>query len=360
MFFTTTLKENDLDYLLNYIYPEMDIDAGKIPVNYRILEPYRLIFTTSKQDEGDNYINNCFISPKGSLYAALSVEEFSEINDMKQLHKHDFFEFMFVIDGEVYVNIENSRHLYKKGSCCILNRNVRHSEEYSTSFQIVFLQLSASLARDIYADLCLDYFDIEKLKPASDMKIFLETNLDNNNFAEKDYVDFIPATDHEYLIEKVHGLFDNITRNTMAPNIGTSIEIKNQLTQLINFMSAPNNFSTTPIQIGSDAESALFNNITGAMIESDGRISRSQLSEMLHYSGAYLNAICKKYSGLSLFDYGMTYCMKKAAELLSTTNENIGSIEASLGFTNHTHFYKMFKSTYDMTPAEYRRTYPHR
>ena len=88
--------------------------------------------------------------------------------------------------------------------------------------------------------------------------------------------------------------------------------------------------------------------------DTDGRISRSELEQILNYSGNYLNTIVKKYTHKCLFDYGQTFCMKKAATLLKETTSSISEIMEELHFTNTTHFYKCFKEHYHMTPNQFR------
>ena len=360
MYNLTNGKRKLIENLENYndmVYPEMNLFKGIVPKQYRLLEPYRLIFSTQNSDKENGFFSTCFVSPKETLYSVLSNEEFSDFKTSLTLHNHDFFEIMFVLDGSIYVNVENERHLYTKGSCCILNRTIMHAEEYSSDYSIVFLQISHHFMESIYNDMHLDFFDCEKKPISSDMEDFLKTNLSNSN-KKKDYVDFIPEKNLDYLERTMHMYFDRITRETLEPSLGSSVKIKTMMIKLIYFLLSPDNFSTTPLKIGTDSESALFNNIFLAMTESDGRITRSELAEKLNYSGSYLNEICKKFSGLSLFDYGMTFTMKKASELLTTTNLNISDIEAQLGFSNHTHFYKIFKNTYGVTPAAYRKTKP--
>ncbi|MFW2551437.1 helix-turn-helix domain-containing protein [Klebsiella pneumoniae] len=46
--------------------------------------------------------------------------------------------------------------------------------------------------------------------------------------------------------------------------------------------------------------------------------------------------------------------MKKAEKLLTTTDISISEIMKELGFTNSTHFYKLFKEKYGTTPKKYR------
>jgi AraC-like DNA-binding protein len=83
-------------------------------------------------------------------------------------------------------------------------------------------------------------------------------------------------------------------------------------------------------------------------------MSRVELEQQLNYSGDYLNRIVNKYSGMCLFDYGMNFCLKKAAQYLIETNESINTIATRLNFSNRTHFYNLFKGKYGVTPKEYR------
>ena len=199
-------------------------------------------------------------------------------------------------------------------------------------------------------------FQVEKLASTSAINDFFTNNLSSDADTNKAYVDFIP-TDDEIIAKTLHDYFDQITHATLDPKLGSTITIMSLFKKLFMYMSMEENFSTAPVQIGSSAEYTLFTEIVAAMEETNGRISRSQLSNKLNYSGSYLNEICKKYSGLSLFDYGMTFCMKKAAHLLVSSSDNITDIGYALGFTNKTHFYKIFHETYGMTPAAYRRNH---
>ena len=61
------------------------------------------------------------------------------------------------------------------------------------------------------------------------------------------------------------------------------------------------------------------------------------------------NTIVHKYTGMCLYDYGMTFTLKKAEHLLSDTTASISSIALQLGFNNRTHFYKIFKEKYGIT-----------
>lgn len=355
MFYSTNLPNADPAEIARDLFPDMNEVTGKVAANYTLRTPYRLIFSSMKSDEPDDYYSNCFIAPDITLYYQASKEETQIVIHRAHLHKHDFFEFMFVLSGEIYVNIENARHLYRKGSCCILNRNVMHTEEYHTDFRIVFLQISSELMQRLNDELRLSFFSVERERPSSVMSDFIRNNTSSVTDTHRAYVDLIPLGDNKEITKTLHDYFDQITHETLDPGIGSTFMILTLLKKILLYISVSDYFSTTPVQIGSDTEYALFEEIEHTMAESTGRISRSQLANKLNYSGAYLNEICKKYSGLSLFDYGMTFCMKKAARLLESSSDNITDIGIYLGFTNRSHFYKIFKSIYGMTPAQYRK-----
>lgn len=358
MFYSSSTNTFATEDLLLTFEPSYNMEHHTMPANYTMASPFKLILNTMHMDDPEHTFGFTQITPTGGTYTSLDREHLADALYAARMHKHDYFEFMFVLEGEIYVNIENHRHLYKVGSCCVLNKNVMHKEEYSSDFRIVFLQLSTDLMRVVYNDLGLRYFDVERLAEPSVLMEFMRMNLDNNDL-QKDYVDFIPREGQDDLVQTIHGLFDSITRQALSPEQGSSLRIKNQIVQLFTFLSDPANYSTTPIQIGTDAEYLVYTQIVRAMEDSYGRISRSQLSELLCYSGTYLNTISKKYSGLALFDLSMTFCMNEAARRLENTTENITDIGYSLGFTNRTHFYKIFKETYNVTPAEYRRLHRH-
>lgn len=357
MHFDTTFQTNDQLALIHEFFPDYDGVKHTLPSSFANRSDIQIVLSGMNTEDPENYFTMTHSSPPGVLHVNLTKEESTASLSVHKPHKHEYFELMFVLDGSIYINIENSRHLYTKGCCYILNKNVIHAEEYNSDFRLVFLQLSVSFMKSIYGDLCLNFFDIEKNLPKSTLMEFLETNLGIYEDMDKDYVDFIPNREHDFLSNHVHSIFDRLTKTMLSPQAGSSIYLKNKIIELLSFLSVPANFSTTPVRIGSDAEYLLYTQIVAVMAETNGRISRNELAGKLNYSGTYLNEIAKKYSGLSLFDFGMTFCMKEAARLLTSTKENVTDIGLNLGFTNKTHFYKIFKKIYNMTPAEYRRSH---
>ena len=348
------IEPSNIDNLRDHLITEAK--EGQIPSFYQLRIPFQLYFLTIHPEDNENFYLTTILSPDFSVHFSQRKEEVLPYLPTS-MHHHDYYELLLVLEGELYQNIENRRHLYTAGSCCLLNKKVQHTEEYSTDFRAVFLQLSDSFMQELYRNLFLNFFDIERTHSSSLLEEFLQANLQENGNTTKNYIDFIPTSQDSQTVSNVHLIFEYLTKELLSPGIGSSSIIMGLFCRLFHLLNSPENYETTPVQIGSDSENRIYDMITESMIRTNGRITRQELVDNLHYSGVYLNNIVKKYTGLSIYDYGMTFCMKKAAELLVCSNLSISEIAVSLNFTNRTHFYKIFQKNYHMSPYEYRKVH---
>lgn len=319
---------------------------------YRMDDPLRLSSISLNNSCEAEYFAMGAISPNFSFLTTLGRSE-AEEHITKGLHQHEFYELLYVMQGTVYQNIENQRHLYPQGSFCLLNKNTRHTEEYSTDFKAYFLQISERFLKEVQRDLSYRFFEIEREEHQTNLEDFLQQNIGSAGQG-KEFLDFIPTEDGEKCFFEVNTVFEKIGQILTAPRRGSSAELKYLCVQLFILLNDRTLYHTNPVSIGTETESLLYTEITRIMEATSGRATRGQLEEALHYSGTYLNRIVKKYTGPSIFDYGMTFCMKNAADLLTGTELSIADIAARLQFGNRSNFYKQFTSFYSMTPAQYR------
>lgn len=349
-------------YYTNLEPSELTAFAGRETVgndqtysNFKMLFPIQLEYISFHPDNADEYFNMASIAPDRTYYASISRDEIGGRLKGIHLHRHSFYELLFVIEGSVYQVIENKRHLYTPGSCCLLNKNVLHTEEHETDFEVAFLQISDEVLADVYKDLTEGFFRIEKERPKKEIDIFLKESLFTDNPYDKKYIDFIPHESSSGLAGEAGHVFKEIAGELLEPGIGSTHRIKSMLAKLVFLLSNPEIYETKPIQIGTDAENLLYDQIDKIMHATYGRATRSFLESELHYSGDYLNKITKKYTGLSIHDFGMSICMSRAADDLLKTNKTISDIALDLGFSNRTYFYKQFEKIYHQSPAEFRK-----
>ena len=161
-------------------------------------------------------------SPSSSLYTSFSNAEIAPYIDNGKLHQHDFFELMFVIEGTVYQNIEYERHVYPAGSCCLINTNTQHIEEYHNASRILFLQLSK-----ILPETCLPRNNISDGRRPLQWtdEEFLSPDFASENPAQKEYIDFIPLRDASWVKQYIHSIFEKMFHEIQEPVFGSSFRL---------------------------------------------------------------------------------------------------------------------------------------
>jgi len=84
-------------------------------------------------------------------------------------------------------------------------------------------------------------------------------------------------------------------------------------------------------------------------------LNREAIAEHVYLNPAYLSRLFRKETGQSLTDYSVNLRMERAKHELEMTNVKISDIAVSVGYSNFSHFSKLFKKTTGLTPLEYRK-----
>lgn len=320
---------------------------------YHMNVPFQLTLEYCNGSESEDYVNVVTLSfEKAVLYQ----ESFALKNDsyMKNApHFHDFFEFVIVLEGNIVQKIEGKEYLYPAGSCCLINRNLRHMEHYPAKCRVLFIGLSPDFVTELFSSAQNPFFPSEKEICGRELYRFITDDLKKPG--KRAYLDFIPAYQNHQHAAHLHSMAEAMVQTLLYPKFGAFYQICGQLCAFLGYLSSPQFYHGTNIRLDTNSDFLLFSRITRLFEERDGRMTRTELEQFLHYSGDYLNRIVNKFTGMCLYDYGMTFCLKKAAQCLTETDESVSTIAARLKFTNRTHFYALFREKYGVTPKEYRK-----
>lgn len=297
------------------------------------------------------------ISPNFYMYVELTQEEYRQQVLNRGQHMHNTYEIAYTREGEFYQQIEARRYKYTARSCCLLNRNIRHKEEYTTAFSTVTLSLSPEFLKDLFSDPYDRYFSTgaASWQDNEELRQFFNTELKETDQKRKSYLNFTPTYEATESNDLIHDIFDELANCIISPGPGASFHFRSLICQILDQLSDEARYSTKLINLGTKAEGRIFSKITQLMEQSNGRISRAELMEKLNYSGAYLNQIVNKYTGMSIFQYGSYFTMQRAAWLLTHTKMTATQISTDLGFTDRTHFYKLFREQFGVTPKQYQK-----
>lgn len=86
-------------------------------------------------------------------------------------------------------------------------------------------------------------------------------------------------------------------------------------------------------------------------------LTRNTLAEIVYLHPDYLARIFKKETGISLGSYIIHVRILAAKHLLETTNLSIYAIAGKVGYSNYSHFSKLFKQETSLTPIEYKKAH---
>ncbi|MCM8709907.1 response regulator [Clostridium sp. SYSU_GA19001] len=87
----------------------------------------------------------------------------------------------------------------------------------------------------------------------------------------------------------------------------------------------------------------------------DKELTREYIADQVYLNPIYLARIFKKETGIPLSEYIQKERLKVAKELLSKSNMPVSSIAAQVGYTNFSHFSRMFRKALGISPVDYRK-----
>ena len=347
MHLTTITDFNREDSGLQVYHENSEIDCF-----HHLTRPFELTMEYCSGVTDQDYFNVCILSPDQAFFDTCAYSQCVSYFQNRPLHRHSFFEVAIVLKGTVIHRIENSEILCPEGTCLILNPNVHHAECFSTEAQVVFLGLPQDMINSALLFPDFAFFKAEKEFLNHPFAAFFQSNQEIPH--QKCYLDFHLYSQRLTVLEQMKQILDEMFRLCLFSKPGSSFSFLANLQSFFSLLLDENLFTHNMIEIHSNTEFAIFSKISSLLEKYDGRISTTELEKELNYSRNYMNRIVKKYTEISIFEYSMYFCMKKAALLLETTDLSIAAIASRMGFSNRTHFYQWFYKTYHLTPGEYR------
>ena len=322
---------------------------------YSLETPFRLLLIVHRIGETLEEVHFVQASPLDIFDFAFEAKEGLEMLRSLPLHSHDFYELMISLEGDTFQNIEYRRHFYPEGCACLMNRSIRHQEEYEGDQSVVFLQLSRSYLQQLLSR--PSYFVEDESLAMEELGAFIQSGGDLHDEG-RNCIDFKPAGAKGQAAKHVGRILDDIMLELLSPRVGSSRRVDAWMLELFETLFADSSYEKNPVSFGNKTERELFDEVSSILVARHGRASRHELVERLHYSGDYLYKVVRKFTGLSLSEYGMKICMEEAARMLRADGVTVREVMVALGFSNQTQFYNAFRRFYGTSPAKWRRALP--
>ncbi|GAA0790799.1 hypothetical protein GCM10008910_00990 [Faecalicatena orotica] len=256
------------------------------------------------------------------------------------LHRHDFFEMIYVYKGMRTTQIENQIiHLYEH-DICIFDTKCAHLDIRSQSNGIAFYCCITSKILDAYF---LNNLTNKRIRNFFLLRDSIKNDVSylqlhaSSDAAEKIEKNLVPIF---YEMESTEPGYDRISQIY-------TLRILNAIkqTDTANIHTFSKRLQGTK----------LFQAVSKYISSNITDISLEKLCNQFHYQADYYSRLIKKNTGLTYSQYVHALKMDKAKNLLINTEMTVNEILIYLGYQHHSYFYKAFQQEMGMTPSEYRK-----
>jgi len=255
-----------------------------------------------------------------------------------QAHAHEFYEIQYVYSGSFKQIIMDTEIFLQKGDLCFIAPHTAHKIWLnchdtilinilvrSSTFRSTFMNL---MGKD---DIISDFFTKNTYQTGSSSYILCKTNSE----------------------EILQGSILEMLNECAQPKKYSDRYLNSLLELFIIQLLRLHEFHFT---IGESTDNVENESILAIMryIQSNFRTATlPNAAKFFNYSEAHLSRLIKKFTGKTFTNIIQTIKIQYSAKLLLEGKMSIAEIIDEVGYTDSSHFYRIFKRYYDMTPAQY-------
>ena len=255
-------------------------------------------------------------------------------------HIHNYFEINYVASGSCTFVFEKSKRTMQEGELCIIAPSSEHDlviDDDSTVFCIMLRKSTFDTT----------FFSLLSRKDL--LSYFFRTILQDDSHAN--YLLFF-SENNKWLTQIIHNAMGESYKNDSYSN-ACCISWINLL-----FSNLLRNYSKTlqfyDYQMGAD-----FSLVLQYIQHNYQTVTLASLAELFHYSEPHLCTLIKQNTGHTFTGLIKRLRLAEAIDYLTNTNLKIGEIAEKVGYNSADHFSRVFRSTYKMSPQEYRKQNSH-
>ncbi|MBS4200509.1 helix-turn-helix transcriptional regulator [Bacillus sp. FJAT-49732] len=246
------------------------------------------------------------------------------------LHKHSFFEICYVIDGEGFYVDQGVENRLTKGTLFLSRPEIWHQIKSQTGLDLIFVAFeiieseSSDIAIQQYHELIHTENYIHKADDQTPAIHLWHSLLLQSNYHQTFRAEVNAALAYSLLVSLSQTFIKKEDRNVPLLERGASylhrakLYIKDNLSQ--------------PLQL-------------------------NDLASYLHISSRHLSRLFSTELGESCTSYIKNERIKKATELLSTTDLSVKEVADETGFASVHYFTRVFKTEVGEPPGEFRKKY---
>lgn len=334
---------NDLDFQMKQNNQVTDIRNN--------FYPFLVTYFQLTKTECHYIYNRCLKSGSVDWGPGIRLSRSSQL--VREGHRHNFYELVYVLSGELTHHLEHSVFHYQAGDAILLNQGIHHYEGYETDCEVLFVGLYPE-----YFETLLHTNPImpeDSQYSAAGIPNFLANSQTTHS---REYLNFTYTLEQRQRggLSPVASLAEQLLDQMKRRPAGYAYTAQGLLLQICALLETPRYYHMQHVNVDATTDELLYSRIVRFLEERNGRVTRSELGSAIHYNGDYLNSVVKRHSGMTLHGLGQHICAEAAARLLQETKQPVAEIIQQLGYSNQTSFYRMFRSHMGCSPSDYRKT----
>lgn len=251
-------------------------------------------------------------------------------------HIHNYFEIDFVASGQCTFVFEHEKRIMKTGELCIIAPRSQHDlviDDESTVFCIMIRKSTFNTT----------FFSLMSHKNL--LSYFFRTILQGDSHSN--YLLFY-SEDVIWLKNIIRNAMTECYKKDSFSNANCISWIHLFFSHLIRDYSKTIQFYN--YQMGTD-----FSLILQYIQHNYQSLTLSFLADFFHYSEPHLSTLIKQNTGCTFTALVKQLRMADAVSYLTNTHMKISEIADCVGYNSADHFSRVFRTTYNMSPQEYRR-----
>lgn len=251
-------------------------------------------------------------------------------------HIHNYFEINYVAKGQCNFLFEKTTRALHEGEFCIIAPSSEHDlliDDDSTVFCIMIRKSTFDTT----------FFNLLSQKDL--LSYFFRTILQDNSHSN--YLLFFAPENNG---------IKRIIRNLMSECYSSDGYSNNCCINWVNllFSALLRNYSQTVLfynyQMGAD-----FSLVLQYIQHNYQTLTLSALADLFHYSEPHICTLIKQNTGFTFTELIKRLRLSDAVDYLSNTSLKVSEIAEKIGYNSSDHFSRVFRSSYKMSPLEYRK-----
>ena len=255
------------------------------------------------------------------------------------LHTHDFFEFVYVLKGELINKVDGVEHVLKEGSILFINYDQTH--ELYAKGDVAYVNLLVTtdfISQEIgEAKNIFDLFSFIVLQDVNNMRE-LSPVISFEGEERRDIDELFTAMLHEYENEKKN--YEKVLRYYFYVLI-------------LKLVRRLETAEKEDIVVGvSDKMSSVIEYLTEHYHDD---LSLGDIAEKFFYNTSYFSRLFKNTFGITFNKFLQDLRIKNAIGYICETDYAFEKIAEMVGYSDKKQFYNVFKKWTGKTPGQYRK-----